>query len=294
MHPTRFTATGLLRYQGTRERRQASRSLPKVFLVVLQCIGPVSPVSFISDSLKLSRVVSFQPGIKDLEVGLTPRNPSNLSVTLCLWADESELLVNEDKLVQWGTHWKGPISLLVTTQDATSFTALNQSLENLKREPPLSHLAVHVLHIQARPETYSSNALLNLARLLASTPFVLILPGGLSSSSSHAFRESIIAQHDNASSTPCVIIGPSATLSFPLPELTPLLIRRDFPSWCTERFLYLRDRISNWNECLWQFWMDADGKLGSIKAVLDHEGAPYWPQSGLESAPRVDLQSRDV
>ncbi|KAF9263248.1 hypothetical protein L218DRAFT_987652 [Marasmius fiardii PR-910] len=245
-------------------------------------VVPISPLSFLSDRQKLSRLALFQPEIRSLEVGLTPSIPSNRSITLCLWAHESEFLANEDKLVLWGAHWKGPISFLIATQDAISSATLLRSLDNLKRKPSLSSFSVHILHVQAHLETYSPNALLNFARLLASTPFVLMLPGGLNSISFHDFGDSILAQHNDASHTPSLITDPSVKLPFPLPELTPLLIRQEFPFWCTERFFYLEDRISGWNECLWQLWMEAEGKLDSIGAIVTHEMPPNSPHTDLE------------
>ncbi|KIK67317.1 hypothetical protein GYMLUDRAFT_69503 [Collybiopsis luxurians FD-317 M1] len=56
---------------------------------------------------------------------------------------------------------------------------------------------------------------------------------------------------------------------YPSPPLTPLLISRDHPRWCTERFTFSKSRISNWDECLWQFSLDGYGRISVINATVE-------------------------
>ncbi|KAJ8076571.1 hypothetical protein PM082_000994 [Marasmius tenuissimus] len=226
----------------------------------------ISSVSMLSDALKLSRILSSQPEPKNVEVGMIHGQVhSNDTISLCMWADESELLSNVSNIVQWGTLWNGPISLVVTTRSEVTSSELERTLTTVKRKSP--GLSLHLLRIKSPLKSHSPNALLNLARLLTSTPYVLLVPNGLSAYFSQDLRDALKTKHDGASLSPFVIVQPTTKLSFPLPRYAPLLVPRDFPSWCTERFFYLTDRAKSWNECLWQLWLESDGKMRAIRAV---------------------------
>ncbi|KAL0564212.1 hypothetical protein V5O48_017842 [Marasmius crinis-equi] len=238
-----------------------------------------SPLSSLSDALKLSRVLSYQPETKTLEVGVIHNQAlTNHSVTLCLWLDESELLSNVSRVMQLGTQWKGPISLVVTSNSEATATVLQRSIQVLKDQSIA--LSLHILRLRTPLGSHSPNALLNLARLLSSTPRVLLLPGGLTSTVSHELREALATQHDNT--VPFVVVHPSTKVSFPLPQLAPLLVPRVFPSWCTERFFYFTDRAKTWDECLWYLWLESDGKLRAIRTITNDETIPDPPQSDIE------------
>ncbi|KAK1225713.1 hypothetical protein PQX77_011333 [Marasmius sp. AFHP31] len=226
----------------------------------------ISPVSMLSDALKLSRILSSQPEPKNLEVGaIRSQIHSNDTISLCMWADEAELLSNVSNIMQWGTLWNGPISLVVTTRSEVTSSELERMLATVERKSP--GLSLHLLRVKSPLKSHSPNALLNLARLLTSTPYVLLVPDGLSAYFSQDLRDALSTRHDGASLSPFVIIQPKTKLSFPLPRYAPLLVPRDFPSWCTERFFYLTDRAKSWNECLWQLWLESDGKMRAIRAV---------------------------
>jgi hypothetical protein len=158
----------------------------------------------------------------------------------------------------------------VTTQVSKSVfynSVLIESLKRLQRQRGLASLSVHILHINTTHKTYSPNALINIARLLSSTSHVLLAPGGHSSVPSNHFRDEIMTWTKLSLSLPSVLHN-TTSLKYPLPALTPLLISRDSSFWCPERFFYLTDRVSTWNECLWQFWLTTEGKFSVVPSVI--------------------------
>lgn len=52
-------------------------------------------------------------------------------------------------------------------------------------------------------------------------------------------------------------------------SLSPLLIPHSHPRWCTERFTFSISRKDNWDICLWQVWLDALGRVGTIGIDVD-------------------------
>ncbi|ESK97150.1 hypothetical protein Moror_6371 [Moniliophthora roreri MCA 2997] len=246
------------------------------FIVYIRVFGKERPEkggmgnALLSDNSKLSRSIFYQPELHTLRPAVVSGILTNQSITVCMWADENELEADLSSLVQWGIQWNGPISLLVTTRLSRNefpTSTLIESLNRLKIQRGLAFLSVHLLHINTGHALYSSNALLNTARLLSSTSHVLLVPGGHSFVPSNRFRDDIMMWSNASFSTPSVLVN-STSLKYPFPRLTPLLIPRDFDLWCPERFLYLTDRSSTWDECLWHFWLRTEGKFDGIRSAI--------------------------
>ena len=175
----------------------------------------------------------------------------------------------------------GPISLLVVTQNSPS--ALRRRVATLLDGNKLLNdtLTLHVLHVDRAAED-TPNAFLNIARLFSPTATVLLFPASLSvappssasallAGSGLAFRP---APHAPFSDKPALLGSaapgsPAPAPAYPFAALTPVLVARAHAFWCTERLFLGPSRVSDWDECLWQLWLDA---LGDV-AVL---AAPAW------------------
>lgn len=123
-------------------------------------------------------------------------------------------------------------------------------------------VTIHLLHTP-HSRSYTSNALLNLARLFASTKQVLLFPLGLSRSPQPTLRTALLIT-PRSEPYPYRLIPANATISLPgnpLSSDSVLLIDRDAPFWCSERFFAAPDLIAEWDECLWQVWLAAGSTL---------------------------------
>jgi hypothetical protein len=132
-----------------------------------------------------------------------------------------------------------------------------------------SRLTLHMLHLDpATPD--APNVFLNLARLFAPTRAVLLVPGtppqppsssAISSFSIAQMRDPVIMRAGPAGPR----TGVTADKRRPtrLPALTPVLIPRDHPLWCTERFAFVpapvAGRSADWDACLWQVQLETFG-----------------------------------
>jgi hypothetical protein len=101
---------------------------------------------------------------------------------------------------------------------------------------------------------------LNLARLFSPTLNVLLFPGNLSILPPAEIYGSFLGR--SAFDKPTIFT--TATLpTFPLPPLSPVAIPSDHSMWCTER-LFSTSRTADWDECLWQFWLESFGQVDLI------------------------------
>lgn len=123
-------------------------------------------------------------------------------------------------------------------------------------------VSIHLLHVKEHG-VGSPNVYLNLARLFASTDWVLIIPGELDSYAPPKVADII---SPNSHTSEYVLV--SGNHSYPFPEISPLLIRRDRDFWCTERTLAGKSRSPDWNECLWQLNLETSGALKSWDVLM--------------------------
>ncbi|KAJ8497192.1 hypothetical protein ONZ51_g674 [Trametes cubensis] len=198
----------------------------------------------------------------------------------------------------------GPLSLLVTTS-AQPFSPqqekLTAKLAALQRKhPPLQkNLFVHFLHMEAGIEV-RPNAFLNLARLLAPSPRVVLFPGNLSVVPPKTLYRTLLHQQPSSSSAmapgghprkrrPGIMTSRERT-SFPFAPLAPLVLARDDATWCTERFFADMPRSADWEECLWQVWL---GNFGDLE-IRQVDGITGQAPSTIENAAAAKLHRRLV
>ncbi|GLB37515.1 hypothetical protein LshimejAT787_0405660 [Lyophyllum shimeji] len=186
-----------------------------------------------------------------------------MDVAACLWTHE---LQDFAVLRSWISHWQGPISLLMTTSakpKSNPQAALFHRLNDLKAEN-LPGLSLHLLHVGIH-EQASSNVYLNLARLFAPTAAVMLVPANLSYSPLVSHK-AIVSERLSARQLPLIVTdNPQNWSTFTaLPVLPPLVIQRNHPVWCTERYFLRKTRASDWRACLWQFWVDSFGAFVDV------------------------------
>ena len=166
--------------------------------------------------------------------------------------------------------------MITTTADplSTEHDALLGKLADLQQRSSLLNatLSAHLVHLA--PSTPSNpNAFLNLARLFAQTPRVVLFPGNLTTTPPKLLYSSLLA-HDRHSSSAVTAPAPASTArrrpvvlttrgqtGFPFSPLAPVVVGRDDPLWCTERFFVPAARAADWEECLWQIWLESFGDV---------------------------------
>ncbi|TDL26274.1 hypothetical protein BD410DRAFT_575422 [Rickenella mellea] len=263
-----------------------------LFNSLLSAYGPrLSPMNVLSSYSKLSSVTSFRPTPLALEPYVvqsrTPRHDSE--ITACIWSDESDL----QEVTKWSSHWRGPISLLLVTAVSPSSPAHNSLLEQLTVLQSNPKLSVHVLQTEAKTH-HSPNTFINLARLFSATRFVALFPSAPSALPPKGLYGDISKRlHANVTQRALspVTLAQSANFSnasFPFAPLSPVVLDSHHPLFCTERFFSAPSRSADWQECLWQFWLDS---LGSMPTLEN----PYWTDLGQEPKnQQVDSLSLNV
>lgn len=195
----------------------------------------------------------------------------------------------------------GSISLVVTTKAAPSsreHSALLSKLIQLSIQTPLlkQTLSVHIVHLSPTAEP-QPNAFLNLARLLAPSPRVVLFPGNLSYAPPKNLYRTLIAQQPSSSSAMSqpsgrarkrrpVVLTLREHTSFPFASLAPLVMPRDDATWCTERFFAGMSRAADWEECLWQVWL---ANFGDVE-IRQTQGWTYTSQQA-DADPGLDTAS---
>jgi len=142
-----------------------------------------------------------------------------------------------------------------------------QSLWNLKRLS-IPGLSVHLLRVRVQDQT-SYNTYLNIARLFAWTPTVMLLPGNLTDIPliSH---ESLVSQRLSSRYLPSIPARKAQSWSnFSTLPLTPFaIVPRDSSVWCTERFTLNHTPMMDWKLCLWQLWLHSFGEFMSVTPII--------------------------
>ncbi|KAH9962081.1 hypothetical protein BGW80DRAFT_869492 [Lactifluus volemus] len=259
-----------------------SRLEIRSFTTPSQIRSPSSLNALPSDA-RLAKLVALQPPpIRfDPLTFLPVINPHSHEITACLWAPESRL----DWVSAWTTEWPGPISLLVVTRKPPTSThsPLYPELVHFLRHPMVntSRIAIHMLYLDlATPE--APNVFINLARLFAPTSVVLLVPGtppkpppstAISSFFKAQMRDPVIVRAREARPRTRVVADKRR---HPVsPALAPVLIPRNHPLWCTERFAlvpaHVAVRAADWDVCLWQVQLETFGVPTSV-ALLSRGG----------------------
>lgn len=227
----------------------------------------VSPLSNLSVQQRMS--IAFPniapPGHLEIFT-LASHSSLDSDITACLWTEEDRL---QDTLTTLTT-WPGPMSLVIVTSAQSGST---DHLTILKRFPELMSLidthaslglSFHVLQVLSSGG--SANAYLNVARLLAPTDRVVLFPDGLLSHLSSNLYSSII----KSTSLQPLVLGNNSRRTYPFAPMSPIVLPKDYPTWCTERFPLFRSRSLDWEDCLWQLWLES---AGDIKSTAVHN----WP-----------------
>ena len=175
----------------------------------------------------------------------------------------------------------GPVSLVVTTglkPGSMGYRALLSKLSEAqrKRTAPLpGPLFAHVLHLDPSTEP-QPNAFLNLARLFAPTPHVVLFPGNLTAAPPRGLYRTLLEHYTPpAAASPAAPFPPPSAprrrsaavltqrgqTAFPFAPGASLVLARDDPTWCAERAFGGARRESDWAQCLWQVWLARFGDL---------------------------------
>ncbi|KAI0356220.1 hypothetical protein OH77DRAFT_1589227 [Trametes cingulata] len=227
------------------------------------------------ESLPMDHLFAKMSSIRPPPVLLNPNAlstpPGTTVFSACLWTVDVEV----DFIENWAAEWRGPVSLLVTTTAAPESPQHREMVNKLaalqRKHPPLRQtFFVHLLHLDPATDVHP-NAFLNIARLLAPSPRVVLFPGNLSSAPPKTLYRTLLHQQPYSSSAmtssgrtrgrrPAVLTDGERT-SFPFVPLAPLVLARDDSTWCTERFFAGMSRAADWEECLWQVWLANFGDL---------------------------------
>ncbi|KAG2150464.1 hypothetical protein DEU56DRAFT_922877 [Suillus clintonianus] len=221
----------------------------------------VSPLSNMSVQQRMSIAFPNIPPPGHLETfTLATHSSVDSDLTACLWTEEDKL---RDILTTLTT-WPGPVSLVVVTSARSDST---DHLTTFKRFPEFmglldTHasfgLSFHVLQVSSSSGG-SANAYLNVARLLAPTDRVVLFPNGLPSHLSNNLYSSII----RSTSPLPLVLGNNSRRTYPFAPMSPVILPKDYPTWCTERFSLFRSRSLDWEDCLWQLWLESAGSVKS-------------------------------
>jgi hypothetical protein len=164
---------------------------------------------------------------------------------------------------------------------STESTNLLKKIKDLQNVSSIKHkVSVHVLHLAA-DTAESPNAFLNLARLFAQSHVLALFPGGLSVVPPKVFYHAAASMVN--SSKPVIFTTRQRTV-YPFASLSPMLLTRESPLWCTERFFLPTSRSMDWTECLWQLWLNSFGDV-EVKPTSE------WIQ---ELTPAVNISVAEV
>lgn len=185
----------------------------------------------------------------------------------------------------------GPVSLLVIST-SPQLSDLTDTLASKVKTLQSVHnrLSLHVLRLEdANMTGYQnySNAFLNLARLFAQTTQVALFPGSLSHlPSPHAYstiQNSRQKEHRISSlshyrplllQTSDVAQSRRRLTTLPVDKLVPIVLHKETAPWCTERFFAAPSRSADWDECLWQMWLDMHGEIDELDVLVDEGDIP--------------------
>jgi len=160
-------------------------------------------------------------------------------------------------------------------------------LNNTLPKPRISYLVYLKSSTGEHP-----NAYLNLARLVSQTHHVILFPKLLPDlRPAITFSHFHNATHLHSRNTPVVLTTNRKISGFPFSPFSPLMVHRDDPTWCDERFDFLDSPSVAWEECLWQFWITKHGGLqpiaskGPWKVVADVNRTTVRRALGCQNIP---------
>lgn len=168
--------------------------------------------------------------------------------------------------------------MLVTESEPRESESL---MRKIKKLPNIKAKAtIHILQRMGHDHR-SSNSYLNLARLFARSGVVALFPASPVSPIPRDLYSTAIASiahtedPSNTSSLSPLVLAPLKLNSksiLPFSPLAPMLVAQEHPVWCSERFFSAPSREEDWDECLWQFWINS---YGTLRALTE----PNWKVS---------------
>ncbi|KAF8210379.1 hypothetical protein K438DRAFT_1809577 [Mycena galopus ATCC 62051] len=224
-----------------------------------------------------------------------PTSPTD-GITACIWSkDDGDPTVRS--LVSWTAQWTGKhrctgsdsyltgpglisfVMVTTTHPHSVAHQQLLQRLQPLRDHPSLSGLSLHLFHTvnELHPSTY-----LNLARLFANSRTVMLFPANLSNVLPSNFHNTLSSRIPHSVRKPLLITA-AATSAFSIPDLTPVILPRNYPLWCSER-AFLATRTSDWDDCTWQLWLEEYG-LGHANMTIAINPEEF--ANGVESSSLV-------
>ena len=137
---------------------------------------------------------------------------------------------------------------------------LLRKIYDLKKRLNMNQISLHLLHVKMHNSS-TSNMYLNLARFFAPTSRVVLFPASAVHLPPRELYHLVTTlQHIQY---PAVVTTPSQT-TYPFMPLSPLLLHRNRSTWCTERHFIHNHRFTDWQECIWQIWVETLGKAAKI------------------------------
>ncbi|KDR75798.1 hypothetical protein GALMADRAFT_268364 [Galerina marginata CBS 339.88] len=189
------------------------------------------------------------------------------NVTICAWLPGSKIHLLES----WTRVSQASLSLVITTSAALDSAQHKRLLEEIRQRvppPSVSRVSIHLLHVK-ETGVGSPNLYLNLARLLAFTDWTLIFPGELNEPFPPWLQDVISSIDLEAKTGAYLLIAGAYKYKYPFPALSPLLLRKDRDFWCTERFFAGVSRATDWDECLWQLYLEMTGEIYLLDVPSD-------------------------
>lgn len=164
------------------------------------------------------------------------------------------------------------MSLVITTNSAPSASAYQNLLRRLiaiRTLPSLAYFSVHILQTNTQV-SLSPNIFLNIGRLFAPTDIVMIVPAEISTVTPSAEMYHSVSEHLSHHLQIPAVLTIAKEITFPVASFSPLVLPRDYPVWCTDRFFLASSRSSDWDVCLWQIWLEQQGKIGQVNVSMSH------------------------
>lgn len=221
---------------------------------------PSPPLMNISLSQRLSVAFRELPPQAHLETFVVQAHPGHKSgLTACLWIEDIRI---EEALISAPT-WPGPVSLIVVTTNVPNSTGYKNLLDYLTTKHASTNTCIHVLHVPSVAGS-SSNTYLNMARFFAQTSQVVLFPNGIPGSA-HSGRAHSLDKLPIDTPHP-VLLSNTTNRAFSPRLLAPVILPRDHPVWCTERFYMFGSRVLDWEDCIWNLWLESAGEASSIAA----------------------------
>ncbi|KAH7888600.1 hypothetical protein F5I97DRAFT_722455 [Phlebopus sp. FC_14] len=214
----------------------------------------VSPLTNISTTQLLSIAFPNLPPVAHLNPFVLQGYHYHPEPTACLWIEDA----NVDTALAAASSWPGPVSLVVVTTIEVNTTEYGDLLSRIMSNSSGANISLHLLRVQSIGSG-SFNAYLNIARFFAQTSLVVLFPEGLP----EKHQEHWFSNLPTRTSHP-VILSNVTQKTFSLKPFAVVTLPRDYPIWCTERFFLFGSRALDWEDCLWQMWLETAGDMSSI------------------------------